>query len=210
MSDLRGFAATRLGPLARRVPFSPNTITLFALLFTLAAAACLALGAQWRAAFPAAIVLAGVGGLLDVLDGIVAREKGLTSRWGDFLDHFCDRVSDLALLAGWILGAQVTSWIGLVALVAVALVGYAGTQLEASFGRREYETTGRGEYFVAVLLLPGIAWIGGEAAMGMRIGGVRLFDALTLIVAAGALLGVVQRLREARKSARAVPESGSS
>lgn len=202
MSDLRGFASARLGPLARRVPFSPNTITLFALLFTLAAAGSLAAGARWRAGYPAAILLAGIGGLLDVLDGIVAREKHLTSRWGDFLDHFSDRVSDLALLAGWILGARIAPWIGLVALAAVALVGYAGTQLEASFGRREYETTGRGEYFAAVLLLPAIAWIGGEAAAEMRIGGIPLFDLLTLVVAAGAILGIVQRLREARRRAR--------
>lgn len=197
MSDLRAFASAWLGPLARRVPFSPNTITLFALLFTLAAAVSLALGG--RPGFLAAIILAGIGGLLDVLDGIVAREKNLASRWGDFLDHFSDRVSDLALIAGWSLGARIAPWIGLVTLATVALVGYAGTQLEASFGRREYATTGRGEYFVAVLLLPAVAWIGGEAAMELRIGGVRLFDALTLVIAAGAVLGIAQRLREARK-----------
>lgn len=203
MSDLRRLAGARLGPLARRVPLSPNAITGIALLFTLAGAGSLASAARWELGFPFAILLAGIGGLLDVLDGIVAREKNLTSRWGDFLDHFSDRVSDLALLAGWILGARIAPWIGLVTLTAVALVGYAGTQLEASFGGREYETTGRLEYFVAVLGLPLAAWIGGDAAIELRVAGLRLFDLLTLVIALGAMFGIIQRLREARRRASA-------
>ena len=119
--------------MARRCPVSPNALTLLALLFALAAAALLAAGARWNAAFPLAILAGALGGALDLLDGVVAREQGLVSRWGDFLDHFCDRVSDTALAAGWIFGAGVSPAIGLFTLAAVTLNGYTGTQIEATF-----------------------------------------------------------------------------
>src|SRR6059058_2532431 len=74
-------------PVARRTPLSPNAITLLALAINLVGAACLALGARRPSLFLAAIVLIAVGGLADALDGIVARARNQTSRYGDFLDH---------------------------------------------------------------------------------------------------------------------------
>lgn len=202
MLDLRERAGRALGPVARRTPLSPNALTLLALLLNLAAAAALALAARHRDAFLAAVGLAAAGGILDLLDGLVAREKGLTSRWGDFLDHFADRVSDSALFAGWILGARVSPAIGLISIVAILLNGYAGTQMEASFGAREYRSTGRGEFFIAVLGFPLIAWFGGERLAALRAGPFSVFEILTLLVALGALVGVVQRLAQAKRLAK--------
>ena len=201
MLHLRERANAILAPLARRTPLSPNALTMIALALNLTAAVALALAAQRREWFLAAVGLAAVGGTLDVLDGVVAREKGLTSRWGDFLDHFADRVSDSALLAGWVIGSRVSPSLGLISVVAVLLNGYAGTQLEASFGAREYRSTGRGEFFVAILGLPLLAWFGGERLAAVRAGGLTIFEILTLLIAFLAMVGVVQRLGEARKLA---------
>jgi archaetidylinositol phosphate synthase len=188
--------------MARRTPLSPDALTLIALILNLSAAVALAQAATWRPGFLLAVGLAAVGGTLDLLDGVVAREKGLTSRWGDFLDHFADRVSDSALFAGWVIGARVSPTLGLASVVAVLLNGYAGTQLEASFGAREYRTTGRFEFFIAILGFPLLAWFGGARLAAVRVGGLTVFEILTLLVALFALVGVVQRLAEARRLSR--------
>ncbi len=201
MWHLRERAGKVLAPIARRTPLSPNALTLMALALNLAAAAALALAARWRGGFLLAVGLAALGGILDLLDGAVAREKGLTSRWGDFLDHFADRVSDSALFAGWVLGARVSPAIGLVSIVAILLNGYAGTQMEASFGAREYRSTGRGEFFIAILGFPLLAWFGGARLAAVRTGGLSPFDILTLLVALMAGVGILQRLAEARRQA---------
>lgn len=201
MLHLRERAGKVLAPIARRTPLSPNALTLMALALNLTAAAALALAARWRGGFLLAVGLATLGGILDLLDGAVAREKGLTSRWGDFLDHFADRVSDSALFAGWVLGARVSPAIGLVSIVAILLNGYAGTQMEASFGAREYRSTGRGEFFIAILGFPLLAWFGGARLAAVRTGGLSPFDILTLLVALMAGVGILQRLAEARRQA---------
>lgn len=201
MLHLRERAGKVLAPIARRTPLSPNALTLMALALNLTAAAALALAARWRGGFLLAVGLAALGGILDLLDGAVAREKGLTSRWGDFLDHFADRVSDSALFAGWVLGARVSPAIGLVSIVAILLNGYAGTQMEASFGAREYRSTGRGEFFIAILGFPLLAWFGGARLAAVRTGGLSPFDILTLLVALMAGVGILQRLAEARRQA---------
>lgn len=208
MSDLRGLAGRRFGSLARRIPFSPNTITSAALVLSLLAAVSLALAARWPAGFPVAILLAWMGGALDVLDGIVAREKGLCSRWGDFLDHFFDRVSDLSLMAGWVIGARIHFTVAIVTLVAVMLNGYVGTQIEASFGRRVYGGAGRIEFFAAILGFPLLAWLAGERIRAVSFGGLHGFDLLTLVIAALATFGVIQRLLRAWRTAHE-PETGS-
>ncbi|MGH9456401.1 MAG: CDP-alcohol phosphatidyltransferase family protein [Thermoanaerobaculia bacterium] len=202
MSDLRTRAGRLLAPIGRRCPVSPDVLTLLALAFALGAAALLAAGRRWPEAFGLAIVAAAAGGALDLLDGVVAREQGLASRWGDFLDHFSDRVSDAAMTAGWVIGAGVRPAIGLFAIAAVMLNGYAGTQVEASFRTREYATTGRGEFFIAILGLPLLAWLGGDAARDTAVLRLPLFDLLTLMVAIFALAGVGQRVAHARRLAR--------
>ena len=204
--SLRAFAGRVLTPLARRTPFSPNALTGMALLFSLAAAVTLAQAARFPRAFLIAIVLSMIGGFLDILDGVVARERHLTSRWGDFLDHFCDRVSDLAWMVGWILGAEIHPALGLIALTAIMLNGYSGTQVEATFQSREYETTGRAEYFLAVIGLPLLAWF---APPPLQTGARSLswLDLITALIAAGSFFGTFQRLLKARRLARSMNDA---
>jgi archaetidylinositol phosphate synthase len=198
MADLRSRAGALLEPLGRISPLSPDAITGLALVFNLAAAASLALASHARGLWLVAILLAGIGGLLDLLDGVVARAQNRMTRWGDFLDHFCDRVSDLSLMAGWILGAAIHPLIGIPTLAAVMLNGYAGTQVEATFRTREYATVGRGQYYAAILILPLLAWGFGPRLTGAAAGPLSPADLLTLALGAAALFGTIQRVRVAR------------
>lgn len=184
-------------PAARRCPISPNAITVIALLLNLAAAVLFA-----RRSFGLAIALLAVGGLADAFDGIVARVQEKSSAFGDFLDHFCDRVSDLALITGWMLGNRVRIEIALVALLAVMLNGYVGTQIEATWRVRNYESLGRGEFVLALVVFPLVSIIligNGWEVLGAA--GLRITEWMPLLLAAFALLGIAQRLRQASRLA---------
>ncbi|HYR29040.1 MAG TPA: CDP-alcohol phosphatidyltransferase family protein [Thermoanaerobaculia bacterium] len=182
-------------PAARRSPLSPNAITLLALGFSLVAAYLL-----HQRHFLLAIVFVSLGGLADAFDGIVARVQGKTSRFGDFLDHFCDRVSDVFLLSGWLIGNGVRTEIAIAGIVASVLNAYIGTQLEATFHQRTYESVGRGEFVLALVVFPIISHIlfanGWETA---RLGGLTTAECLTLLLVAGAVAGIGQRVALARR-----------
>ena len=190
-------------PVARRTPLSPNAITLLALAINLGGAACLALGARRPALFLAAIAFIAVGGLADALDGIVARAKNASSRFGDFLDHAADRLSDIALAACWLAGNGVRAWLLLAALILVMMNGYLGTQIEATWRERSYDQVGRGEFVLALIVFPIVSYIAfsnGWAAL--RFAGFTIAEWLALLMSAFALLGVVQRLALAKRLER--------
>jgi len=190
-------------PVARRTPLSPNAITLLALAINLGAAFCLAMGGRRPALFLVAIVLIAIGGLADALDGIVARAKNLSSRFGDFLDHAADRVSDTAVAACWLIGNDVAEWLTIATIILVMLNGYLGTQIEATWRERSYETVGRGEFVLALIVFPIVSYIAftnGWAAL--RFASFTIAEWLALLMAAFALLGVAQRIALARRLER--------
>jgi phosphatidylglycerophosphate synthase len=185
-------------PAARRCPLSPNAITLVALAINAAAA-----GLLYRRWFLAAIALVSIGGFADAFDGMVARVQEKTSRYGDFLDHFADRVSDTLLLAGWLLGNAVRVEIAVGAVIAVMLNGYIGTQLEASWRQREYESLGRGEFVLALIVYPAVSSLlyqnGWE---NESLASLRVAEWMALLILAFALVGIFQRFAIAAKLER--------
>lgn len=190
-------------PLAARVPLSPNAISVIALLLNLGAAACFAGGARVPALFLAGIGLLAIGGLADALDGIVARVQGKTSRYGDFLDHCLDRVSDSAVAAAWLLGNGVRAWLAMAVVIATMLNGYVGTQIEATWGTRSYDEVGRGEFVLALVVLPIVSYIlatNGWAAM--RFASLTVAEWLACVLLLFALLGLAQRMRVASRMER--------
>lgn len=77
---------------------TPNQLTMCSFLFGLAAGIAYLGGAP--AYFALGGVLALVSTIFDAADGMLARGKGLTSRYGAFLDIFLDRIADFAVLSG--------------------------------------------------------------------------------------------------------------
>lgn len=185
-------------PLARGCPLSPNTITILALLLNVAAAALLV--RRW---FPMAIILIVFAGLADAFDGIVARVQGKETRFGDFLDHFADRVSDTLLTAGWAVGSGVRESLVVAAVIVTMLNGYVGTQIEATFRERNYESIGRGEFVLALIIYPLVSYIlfrNGWDSMGG--GGLTIAEWLAVVLIAFAILAIGQRLALARRLER--------
>jgi archaetidylinositol phosphate synthase len=185
-------------PLAHRCPLSPNAVTLTALALNVVAA-----GLLWRRQFLLAIVFLVAGGLADAFDGIVARVQEKTSAYGDFLDHFADRVSDVLLVTGWLLGTGVRIELALAVVIVVLLNGYIGTQIEATWHQRNYDSVGRGEFILALVVLPLLSFIladNGWESLGAA--GLSIAEWMSLLLVAAALLGIAQRFRIAARLER--------
>jgi CDP-diacylglycerol--glycerol-3-phosphate 3-phosphatidyltransferase len=123
----RGFVA--LGTRLARAGVSANVLTYSSLVLGVVAFGFAARGEFW---FAAGAVFAG--GVLDALDGIVARQTGTVSRYGALLDSTVDRVTDALPLLGVLLfyGSSVPlSIITAVALVGSIVIPYARARAEA-------------------------------------------------------------------------------
>jgi phosphatidylglycerophosphate synthase len=77
---------------------TPNQLTKTSFVFALLAAAAYAGGT--RTFFALAGCLSLVSTIFDAADGMLARSKALTSRYGAYLDLFLDRIADFAVMAG--------------------------------------------------------------------------------------------------------------
>ncbi len=188
-----------LTPLARRTPLSPNAISILAFLLNVAAAALLL-----NRGFLPAVILIAIAGLGDALDGIAARVQQKESRFGDFLDHCLDRLSDTLLALGWLMGNHVRESIVITALIIIMITGYIGTQIEATYRERSYELMGRGEFVLLLIVFPIVSSIlftnGWEAR---TIGTLTVAEWLAAFLIAFGLLGILQRFALARRLDRA-------
>jgi CDP-diacylglycerol---glycerol-3-phosphate 3-phosphatidyltransferase len=121
---------------------SPNTITTFGTLCTLATGVLFATGHIRTAGW-----FLGITALFDVLDGTVARRTGRSTRFGAFYDSTLDRVADGALLGGLTVffarndvHGALPHWTG-TPMVGVLLLGIIGTFL-TSYTRARAEALG--------------------------------------------------------------------
>lgn len=128
-------ARSILMPIARavgRMGIHPNTVTVLGMLLQIGVAVLFGLGH---------IILGGwlllAVAPVDALDGALARALGKESRFGAFLDSTLDRVSDAALILGFVayyMGQEAHLEVALllVSLVAAMLVSYIRARAEAA------------------------------------------------------------------------------
>lgn len=141
----------------------------------------------------------------DLIDGTMARQAGISSRWGAFLDSTLDRVGDAAIFAGlalWYAGDGDDP-----TMVAVVLFCLASGQI-VSYTKARGEGMGlpvrvnglveRAERLTLTLVLTGLA--GFETTFGVPHIDVLLPVALWL-VAVGSLITLVQRVVTVRREA---------
>jgi phosphatidylglycerophosphate synthase len=151
---MRRFVIFVLTPVAARLKgVNPNTLTLIGTIAGLLAGVAYALTRQHVAFYFIAGGLVALSGILDGLDGIVARQSDRTSREGDFLDHVSDRVVEVAIFTGMAFMPGVHTPLALSVVIVALLHSYLGTQIQASFGERYYGGAGKTELFIALVLL---------------------------------------------------------
>ncbi len=129
MSDrLRVIESRVMGPVAARLaPYiSANVISVLSLLAAVGAGAAFWLG---RPVTGAILILAN--GLLDMLDGCVARARGTTGPFGSFVDKIIDKYADLIFLLGMLLGGLAHPAPALVSMVGIPLATYINAAVES-------------------------------------------------------------------------------
>jgi len=122
------------GGLVKVLPRNPNVLTISSLLITIPTPLIVLLHTCW--AYITVLVLIMLAGGFDLLDGLIARYWGRTSRLGAFLDSTLDRyVDSIALIDLWLMYNG--GFLGVVFLI-LALLG----SLMTSYVRARAESLG--------------------------------------------------------------------
>ena len=100
------------------------------------------------------VILVLVAGVLDALDGALARHQGTDGPYGDFLDHTIDRIVDVGLLVAIGMNAAFVSNMsaGLTAGLLTLLGSYMGTQAQSVGLDRIYGVFSRADRMIITLL----------------------------------------------------------
>lgn len=165
----------------------PDYLTLGAL--ALSAAGGLMLWAA-NAAHPLLLLLIPVAlgrTALNALDGLVARDTGLSRPWGEVLNEFSDRLSDVCLFAGASVAPGSDSRVGAAVTVLMLLSSYLGTAAKAAGGKREYGgVMGKADRMIYLSI---------ACLVAVLFPLFPVFRVFLVLVGAGLAVTIVQRLR---------------
>ena len=153
---------TPLGALLARTPVTANAITIVGTVGVAGGALGLfPIGELFPGALTCTIFV-----LLDMLDGVLARIKGTTGKWGAFLDSTLDRVADAAIFSGlvwWFMRGGHDPTLGgvsLFCLVCGALVSYAKARAEGLGLSCDVGLIERPERMLISLIAVGVSGLG--------------------------------------------------
>ncbi len=164
--DYREVGAKILDPIAEKIPLSPMGISFLSLITAVGAGYSFYLvdsNLGNKEYLLAGALLVFLTAVLDALDGIVARKRGLSSKRGDLVDHTLDRVADILIIGGIAFGPLVKTEIGFAAIIGVLMLSYMGTQAQAVGAGREYAgLLGRADRLIVLMLIPIIHYFNQE------------------------------------------------
>ena len=159
--DYRDLGTKILMPLANIIPLGPMGISLLSLITALTAGYSFYVGDfdSNKSYLLLGSLMVFLTAVFDALDGIVARERNLSSRRGDLVDHTLDRVADIIIVGGIALGPLVDITIGFSAIIGILMLSYMGTQAQAVGAGREYAgLLGRADRLVVLAIVPVIQY----------------------------------------------------
>ena len=143
----RGFAATG---------FSPNFWTGVGIAFAFASAIAYGLNIEFALIIGGVLLL--VSGFFDIVDGQVARVTKKTSKKGAFLDSIFDKIAEVVIFLGILIGGFAEPYLVLLAITLSLLVSYARARAE-SLGIK-LQGIGIGERAERLLVISIIGMIG--------------------------------------------------
>ncbi len=170
MLDLRGRSrlAPILDPIAvglSKAKFTPTAITLLGLAVTIVGAVLVANEEYvWGAA------VAGVGAILDALDGPLARYQGTASIRGAFVDTMADRFGEVAIWAGLAFSRRTDETALMLTIFALAfslLTPYVRAKAESWGAEGRGGWMGRAERMILALAGIGVEGLGVPTLMPM-------------------------------------------
>ena len=191
-----------IDPLAHRYPFSPNSLSIISLAFALLAAIVINLNDHLG---DIVLVYCGLLVLLnaacDGLDGQEARFQKVSSKKGDLIDHTFDRVADLMILIGISWSVYCDMGLGLLALSAMIMVSYLGTQSQAlGAGRNLKGLMGRADRLVLLIFIPIIQYVAKVQFDVADIYEYTLLEWLLMVILVTSVITCFQRFRDIWKA----------
>jgi archaetidylinositol phosphate synthase len=168
LNKYRGFSERILTPVARVLSgVHPNTISVVSLIFAFLAGFAFVFadkssyedifkpGHRIYIMLAIASVCIFLNGFLDAIDGRVARLTNQLSKRGDLFDHALDRYADILILGGIMLSPYCDTVLGALAIIAVLMTSYMGTQAQALGCGRDYGgILGRADRLVILIIIP--------------------------------------------------------
>ena len=109
----KAFAATGL---------SPNTFTVVGLVFAFASSIIYGLSYEYSLLIAGAVLL--ISGFFDIVDGQVARYANKMSKKGGFLDSIFDKIAEVAIFFGILVGNYTEPYLVFLAITLSLLVSY--------------------------------------------------------------------------------------
>jgi CDP-diacylglycerol--glycerol-3-phosphate 3-phosphatidyltransferase/CDP-diacylglycerol--inositol 3-phosphatidyltransferase len=199
MERFRAFWAQVFTPVARfllRLGVSPDAVTLIGTVGVCAGALFF---------FPRGDFLVGVLVIVafvfsDLVDGLMARLSGQSSRWGAFLDSTLDRFGDAAIFAGLALyyagpgESQPLTALAIYCLVMGSVTSYARARAESLGMQAKVGIAERADRLVAVLAMTGLAEL-----LDLPV----LIPVVLGVLAVASTVTVLQRVLLVRSQARA-------
>ncbi len=132
LNNLRGIlqpALEKIGKAFASTGFSPNFWTLIGLVFALASALIYGLSLEFGLIIGGILLL--VSGFFDMVDGQVARATGKTSQKGSYLDSMFDKIAEVAIFLGLLVGGYAEPYLVILAITLSLLVSYARAKSDA-------------------------------------------------------------------------------
>ena len=126
-----GWVAGGVRPLVS-LGITPNALTIMGLVASFISALCYISWRTNRLFLPLAGALILLSGLIDAIDGVLARSTGRVSVFGGFLDSVSDRYSDAVVLSAIVYAGLCHPAWGLAAIVGSLMVSYTRARAEAA------------------------------------------------------------------------------
>ena len=132
LNNLRGILQPileKIGKAFASTGLSANFWTWVGLVFALASALVYGLGIEFGLIIGGILLL--VSGFFDMVDGQVARVTGKTSQKGSYLDSMFDKIAEVAIFLGLLVGGYAEPYLVMLAITLSLLVSYARAKSDA-------------------------------------------------------------------------------
>jgi len=149
----------KLGNSFASTGLSPNFWTVIGLVFAFASAIVYGLNIQIEYAFIFGGILLLISGFFDIVDGQVARVTKKTSKKGAFFDSVFDKIAEVAIFLGILIGGFAEPYLVFLAITLSLLVSFTRSRAE-SFGIK-LQGIGIGERAERLLVIAIIGMIPG-------------------------------------------------
>lgn len=116
--------------LLSRIGVKPWQLTLLSLLLSLLSFYVLISNIHPSIFTIQAVILYLLSGIMDGLDGALARYQQCTSNWGAFYDSFIDRCNEIIFVLGLVVGNIVEDYVGLLYATTSILISYIRARAE--------------------------------------------------------------------------------